>query len=79
MRKEANADSLFKTILLQESKGLMAYAQSYAKAGIGMRGEELKVQILYVLNNLGGWRGDTARRVKAQLKKVLKGLDGGAA
>lgn len=73
-KDEPNADALFKTVLLQETKGLMAYAQTYAKAGIGMRGEALQVQILYVLCNLGGWRGEVARKVKVALKKVESSL-----
>ena len=36
-----------------------------------MVGEELRVQILYVLSNLQGWRGERAREVK----KVLKGVN----
>ena len=34
-----------------------------------MIGEEMKVQLLYVLSNLQGWKGERAREVK----KVLKG------
>ena len=37
-----------------------------------MTGHELHVQILYVLNNLSGWRGARAREVKAVLKKAVK-------
>jgi len=37
-----------------------------------MIGEELRVQILYVLSNLSGWRGPRAREVKAVLKKAMK-------
>jgi len=34
-----------------------------------MIGEELRVQLLYVLSNLSYWRGDRAREVKATLKR----------
>ena len=68
--KEQTTDDLFKIILRQESKGMMSYAQEYAKAGIGMQGKMLKVQILYVLCNLNGWRGEEAREVKKALKKA---------
>lgn len=67
---EPDAEALFKTVLLQKPTGLMAYAHTYAKAGLGMKGEMLRVQIHYVLCNLGGWKGETARKVKADLKKV---------
>lgn len=51
-------------------KGFNAYAQAYAKRAIldGMKGETLRVQILYILNNLGSWRGPRAKEVKQFLK-----------
>ena len=30
--------------------------------------------VMYALANLGSWRGDTARRVKAELNSMLKGV-----
>lgn len=69
--QDSNSDDLFKTILRQEPKGLMPYAQTYAKAGIGMKGRVLKVQIVYVLCNLGGWKGEEARETKKKLKKIM--------
>lgn len=45
---------------------------THKKTGKMMIGEELKVQILYVLSNLQGWRGDRAREVKEVLKKACK-------
>ena len=50
--------------------GYTAYAQSYANAALQMEmiGEELRVQILYVLNNLQQWRGEEARATKQVLK-----------
>jgi hypothetical protein len=39
-----------------------------------MRGEELKVQILYVLSNTTYWRGARAKEVKAVLKDYTKGM-----
>lgn len=65
------------TILAQESRGyLMQYAQAYATAALQnkMEGEELRVQLLYVLNNLTGWRGETARETKKTLKTLKKPL-----
>jgi len=70
------ADELFQVVLKQDnSKGYMAYAQSYARAGLGMEGELLRVQILYVLNNLQYWRGKTAREVKKALRALEKELE----
>ena len=33
----------------------------------------MKVQILYALNNMKCWRGETARQVKSVLKNYVKG------
>lgn len=50
--------------------GFTAYAQTYAMAGLqmNMTGEELRVQLLYVLSNLQQWRGEEARATKQVLK-----------
>lgn len=48
------------------------YAKAYAKAGLGMTGEEARVQALYVMSNLHSWRGDVARETKAFLKEFSK-------
>jgi hypothetical protein len=37
------------------------------------REEGIRVQLLYVLNNLSGWRGEEARAAKATLRAVSKG------
>jgi len=37
-----------------------------------MGGEEMRVQIIYVLSNLGRWRGERAREVKETLIKAAK-------
>lgn len=43
-----------------------AAEQSYEDYGE----EGLKAQIMYILNNCGTWRGEKARSVKAELKKM---------
>ena len=35
--------------------------------------DSAKSGVLYALSNLSGWRGDTARAVKAELKALIKG------
>ena len=54
------------------------YAQAYLKAipdsiemggSLGNAKSALKVQLLYALNNMSGWRGSVAREVKAVMKK----------
>jgi len=72
---EERAHNAFRIILTQDSsKGHMAYAQAYAEAGLSMEGDSLRVQILYVLNNLQYWRGEVARRTKKELREVEKKL-----
>lgn len=47
------------------------YAKAYAKAGIAMRGaDEIRTQCLYILSNMGHWRGPVAQ----QCREVFKGL-----
>ena len=59
---------ILKVVLELPDKEFITYAQSYAQAGLGMTGHELKVQVLYVLNNLAYWKGERARAAKAYLK-----------
>lgn len=33
--------------------------------------EDGKTQVIYFLSNAGTWRGETAKRVKAELKKMV--------
>ena len=33
--------------------------------------ETAKTQVIYFLSNAGTWRGETAKRVKAELKKMV--------
>lgn len=71
---EGEIHNLFNVVLLQKQEGYMSYAYTYAQAGLEMKGEKLRVQVLYVLNNLGGWRGEVARSTKVQLNKLMKEL-----
>ena len=71
-KREQKVKNVFRVIMEQDaSKGYMAYAQTYAQGGLNLdvKGETLKVQVLYVLNNLQYWRGDEARRCKKVLKE----------
>ena len=59
--------------------GYNEYGKTYAntalnnpRTGEPMKGHELKVQLLYVLNNLQYWKGDRAKEIKAILKKAAK-------
>lgn len=51
------------------------YAVDYCKAGLGMTGEELRVQCLYILNNISHWKhpeGKEVRRVLKEFSRVIK-------
>lgn len=51
------------------------YAQTYLRAipkAIELDGKNaLRVQLLYVMNNMRYWRGETAREVKKTIKAYL--------
>lgn len=64
-------------VVMRKATGPNArYAKTYAINAensyydYGFRG--LKAQVAYVLSNLGGWRGDEAKQVKAELRKLIK-------
>ncbi len=46
------------------------YAVNYCKAALCMSGEELRVQCLYILGNIGSWRHPEAKNVRITLKKL---------
>lgn len=48
------------------------YAVAYADIGIGLEGDDLRIQCLYVLNNMSHWRGDNAKKVRTILKAYTK-------
>lgn len=56
-----------------KKSGDIMYAATYASAGLRMTDpEEIRVQILYILNNLSGWRGPEAKETKDAFKKLGK-------
>lgn len=47
------------------------YAVGYARSGQWMSdAHEIKVQALYILNNISSWRGEVAKTVRASLKQI---------
>lgn len=48
------------------------YAVNYCKAAFGMKGEALRVQCLYILNNISHWRHPLAKDVRKVLKEFSK-------
>ncbi len=45
------------------------YAVMYARHGLDCQISSLHVQCLYVLSNMTHWRGEVAKRVRAELKQ----------
>ena len=73
-------DALYAVILEQSYNRDSWAAESYAQAALSrprtgqeMEDEELRVQLLYVLNNILYWRGERAREVKAILRRYASG------
>jgi len=61
------------SIIMTEAKNTPAlnYAYSYAQAGLHLHTDEgIKLQILYILDNIKSWRGTTAKQVRAELKSL---------
>jgi len=46
------------------------YAKSYAKRGLSLEEGAWATQALYILVNLNTWRGETAKEVRASLRKI---------
>lgn len=47
------------------------YARAYAQSGLYMTDpEEIRVQALYILNNIQHWRGENSKDVRAALKLI---------
>ena len=51
------------------------YAVNYAREGLLLTGEALHVQLLYILGNMTGWRGEDAKQVRTTLKAITKQKD----
>ena len=57
-------------VMVSDDNGFIGI--NHEKTGKQMIGEELRVQLLYVLSNLSSWRGEKAREVKLILKEASK-------
>lgn len=58
-----------RAILAESNKPALNYAVGYARAGLEMTDpEEIRVQCLYILNNITGWRGEAAKETRGTFK-----------
>ena len=69
---ESRVKRALASIVSNSNEKSLNYAVNYARAGQRMAGHELKVQCLYVLNNMSRWRGDVAKEVRQILKDYSK-------
>jgi len=69
---ESRVKNSLRLIIANKEQKSLNYAVNYARAGLSMAGHELKVQCLYVLNNMSRWRGDVAKEVRQTLKDYSK-------
>ena len=65
---ETQVFTALQVILKNRSAKALNYAVNYAREGMYLHGGALRVQVLYVLNNMTHWRGKTATEVRAVLK-----------
>lgn len=74
MPTEQEVKSAIQTIL-NDTKSYptsLNYAVAYCRAALVMQGEELRVQCLYILNNITHWRKPEAKGVRKTLKEFTK-------
>jgi hypothetical protein len=58
-------------VILSDKKSYptsLNYAVGYCRYALGMEGEDLRVQCLYILNNISHWRHPSAKGVRRTLK-----------
>lgn len=75
MTTEAQVQSAIQVILSDKASyhKSLNYAVGYCGAAQQMAGHELRVQVLYILNNITHWRHPQAKEVRATLKAFSKG------
>ena len=59
-------------VILSDTKShstTLNWAIGYCKCALNMSGEELRVQCLYILNNITRWRHPKAKDVRSTLKE----------
>lgn len=72
MVTEQEVKEALRCIMDNRTVKALNYAVNYAKEGLLQTGETLRVQCLYVLENMKAWRGEDAKRVRETLKTFTK-------
>ena len=70
---EQEIKTALRVIIAHNKEKTLNWAVNYAIAGLHMTGEALRVQCLYILNNIVYWRGEKAKEVRKTLKDFTKG------
>lgn len=68
MKTEAEIKQALQIIIDNREAKALNYAINYAIAGLHLTGKALKIQVLYVLNNIAHWRGREATHCRQILK-----------
>jgi hypothetical protein len=70
MKSELDVKDAIQTILSDKTKypTSLNWAVNYCEAALDMVGGELRVQCLYILNNITSWRHPKAKEVRSVLK-----------
>ena len=72
MVTEADVKKALQVIIDNRQQKPLNWAVNYAREGLLMTGETLRVQCLYILGNMTSWRGEDAKRVRNTLKAFVK-------
>ena len=72
MVTEADVKKALQVIVDNRQQKSLNWAVNYAREGLLMTGEALRVQVLYILSNITGWRGVVAKEVRMTLKEFTK-------
>lgn len=72
MVNESEVKESLRCIVDNRTAKALNYAVNYAKEGLCQTGETLRVQCLYILENMKAWRGEDAKRVRNTLKAFVK-------
>ena len=72
MVTEKEVKDALQVIIDNRQAKALNYAVNYARGGLLLSGEALRVQCLYILNNMTAWRGIAAKEVRTTLKEFTK-------
>ena len=72
--EEAKVKDAIKVILSDKRSYTTSlnYAVDYCQVALSMTGEDLRVQCLYILNNIQKWRQPESKQVRETLKAFTK-------